>query len=189
MTMRKIVVTSFALMLVIAVGVPAIHAGGAGQNDPTTTMPTLPSQSLAGLQKALDLTDAQVSPLQSLVQSQASSLQTLLTNVRTAQQSFQTALKGTDTAAIGTAALAVQSAETALTNAQKANRQALLAVLTTAQQQIVNDYLLIAQNGGLGLFGQGFAGQGPGGQFRGPGAASGPVGAPQFLSGPRPFGR
>jgi Spy/CpxP family protein refolding chaperone len=176
MTMRKAGSTALLLLLITALGLP-IHAGQTTSTTTTTTATTTPSTpSLTGLQTALDLTAAQVSQLQTLIQSQQSSIQTLLTNLRTAQQALQTALKGTDTAAIGAANLAVQNAQTALTNAQKANQQALMAVLTTAQQQIINDFLLIAQNGGPGPFGLGIAGARGGAGGRG-----GP-----FPGGPRP---
>lgn len=157
MNIRKAGPTALFLMLVAALGLQ-IHAGQT--TSPTST--TRPAPPLTGLQNALGLTAAQVSELQSLIQSQQASIQTLVGNLRTAQQALQTALKGTDGAAISTANQAVQAAQTALSNAQKSDKQALLAVLTTSQQQIINDYLLIAQNGGPGPFGLG----GPGGPGR-----------------------
>jgi Spy/CpxP family protein refolding chaperone len=167
MTMKK---TAAILLVLIAIaGIQMMHAAAPEQSSAPPSTPRVPS--FTGLQSALGLTDSQVSQLQSLVQSQAAGLQTLLTNLRTAQQALQTALKGTDTAAIGTANLAVQSAQTALANAQKSNLQALMVVLTPSQQQVINDYLLIASNGGPGPFGLGGPGmRGPGGpgDFRGP---------------------
>jgi hypothetical protein len=132
----------------------------------TTPGGTQPPDPFTGLKQALNLTDSQVSQLQSLLQSQSSSLQALLDDVKTKQEALQRALQGTDATAIGNAMLALQTSQKALKAAQDANHDALMAVLTSAQQQIVNDYLKVAQNGGLGpleLFGKGpllFAGVG-----------------------------
>lgn len=138
----------------ISVGI----AGVAGSNGPV-------QDPLAGLKKALNLTDSQVSQLESLIQSQMASLQPLFADLMAKQEALQTALQGGNATAIGNAMLAVQSSENALKTAQDANREALMVVLTAAQKQIVNDYLLIAQNGGpgpLGIFGEGPIGPGPG---------------------------
>jgi len=120
---------------------------------------------LAGLKKALNLTDTQVSQLQSLSQSQMSALQPLLTDLKAKQDAVQTALQGGNATEIGNAMLALQNSQNALKKAQNANHEALMAVLTPAQKQIVNDYLLVAQNGGLGplgMFGDGPVGPGIG---------------------------
>jgi len=109
-----------------------------------------PPDPFAGLKQSLNLTDSQVSQLQSLLQSQSSSLQALLDDVKTKQEAVQRALQGTDATAIGNAMLALQTSQNALKAAQDSNHAALMAVLTSAQQQIANDYLKVAQNGGLG---------------------------------------
>jgi Spy/CpxP family protein refolding chaperone len=118
------------------------NPGGAQMPDP-----------LAGAKQALNLTDGQVSQLQSLLQSQASALQPLLDDVRAKQNALNTALQGSDATAIGNAMLALQNSQNALKSAQNANHSALMAVLTTAQQQIVSDYLKVVQNGGIGPLG------------------------------------
>jgi len=190
MVIRKTGMAALALTVAVVAGAQAIHAGGGLQRPQATTTSTSttpPVPSFSGLQTALSLTDSQVTQLQTLVQSQAGSLQTLRTNLFTAQQALQTAIKGGETSAIGTATLAVQTAQAALTAAQKANLQALLNVLTTSQQQIISDYLLIAQNGGPGPFGPG----GPFGGLGGPGGRGGQGGGPggpppQFRGGPTP---
>jgi hypothetical protein len=117
----------------------SINPGGAQPPDP-----------FAGAKQALNLTDSQVSQLQSLLQSQSSSLQSLLNDVTAKQNALDTALQGSDATTIGNAMLALQSSQRALQSAQDANHAALMAVLTSAQQQIVSDYLKVAQNGGLG---------------------------------------
>jgi hypothetical protein len=166
MTNRKTALATVFLMLLVA-----LSTAVQGQTTTSTTTTNTPrTPSLTGLTTALDLTAAQVSQLQTLLQAQAPAIQTLFNNLRTAQQSLQTALKSNDTASITTANQAVQTAQTALTSAQTGNQQALLAVLTTSQQQIIKDYLLIAQNGGPGPFGAGPGfGGGPGPRGGGPG--------------------
>jgi Spy/CpxP family protein refolding chaperone len=134
---------SFSQINVVA-GVPA---GNGPIQDP-----------FAGLKKALSLTDSQASQLESLIQSQMASLQPLFSDLMAKEDALQTALQGGNATAIGNAMLEVQSAQKALKTAQDANRDALMAVLTAAQKQIVNDYLLIAQNGGLGPLGIGIDG-------------------------------
>jgi Spy/CpxP family protein refolding chaperone len=117
----------------------------------------------AGLKKALSLTDTQVSQLESLVQSQMAALQPLFAELMAKQEAVQTALQGGNATAIGNAMLALQSSQKALKTAQDGNLNALLDLLTPGQKQIVNDYLLIAQNGGpgpLGIFGEGPVGPG-----------------------------
>jgi hypothetical protein len=109
-----------------------------------------PADPLAGAKQALNLTDGQVSQLQSLLQSQSSALQPLLNDVTAKQNALNTALQGSDATAIGNAMLALQSSQRTLQSAQDANHAALMAVLTSAQQQIVNDYSKVVQNGGLG---------------------------------------
>ena len=109
-----------------------------------------PPAPLAGAKQALSLTDSQVSQLQSLLQSQSSTLQPLINDLTAKQNALTTALQGSDATAIGNAMLALQSSQRALQSAQDANHAALMAVLTSAQQQIVNDYSKVVQNGGLG---------------------------------------
>jgi len=125
--------------------------------------PGSPMDPLAGAKKALNLTDTQVSQLESLLQSQLTALQPLFTDLRAKQDAVQTALQGGNATAVGNAMLAVQSAQKALKAAQDTNHDALMAVLTAAQKQIVNDYMAVAQNGGLGplgMFGDGPMGPG-----------------------------
>jgi hypothetical protein len=110
---------------------------------------------LSRLQKTLNLSDAQVSQLQGLLRSQRGKVQPLFADVKAKRQALQSALQGTDTAAIGSALLALRSSEAALKNAHTANHNALVAVLTPAQAQILTDYETIAKNGGAGLIGGG----------------------------------
>ncbi len=105
------------------------------------------------LQKALNLSDTQVSQLQGLMQSQRSAMHPLRADLRAKMQALRTASQGADAAAIGNALLAVKSSETALKDTRTANRNALMAILTPAQAQIVKDYETIAKSGGAGLFG------------------------------------
>ena len=110
---------------------------------------------ISRLQKALNLSDTQVSQIQGLMRSQRAAMQPLRADLRTKMQALRTASQGTDAAAIGSALLAVKSSRQALKNAQTANLNALMAVLTPAQAQVVKDYQTLARSGGAGLFGAG----------------------------------
>jgi len=140
---------------------------------------------LAGVKQALNLTDSQVSQLQGLLESQLSALQPLLDDVAAKDAAFQNALQGGDATTVGNVALALQSSKKALNAAQDANREALLGVLTAAQKQIVNDYLKIAQNGGLGPF-EMLLGGGPGAVVINTGGLH-MSGSIRHILGPRPF--
>jgi Spy/CpxP family protein refolding chaperone len=118
------------------------------------------------LQKALNLSDSQVSQIRTLRKSQAASIQPLWADVKAKRQALRAALQGTDTSAIGSAAVALRTSQSALKNARQANRQAIMATLTPSQAQIMKDYETIARAGGAGLLGRG-RGFGPRG---GPGA-------------------
>jgi hypothetical protein len=105
------------------------------------------------LQKALNLSDSQVSQIQTLRKSQAASTRPLWADVKAKRQALRAALQGTDASAIGSATLALRASQSALKNARQANRQAILATLTPSQAQIVKDYETIARAGGAGLLG------------------------------------
>jgi Spy/CpxP family protein refolding chaperone len=110
------------------------------------------------LQKILNLSDAQVSQLQGLFQSQRTAMQPLRADLQAKRQALKSAMQGSDMSAIGSAVMALKSSQTALKNARTANRNALMAVLTPAQAQIVSDYLTVAKAGGAGPLGAGFGG-------------------------------
>jgi Spy/CpxP family protein refolding chaperone len=118
------------------------------------------------LQKALNLTDSQVNQIIGLVQSQAANMKPYRQDVLAKRQALRTALQGTDNSAIGSATVALRTSMKALRNARQANRQAILAVLTPAQAQVVKDYETVAKAGGAGLLGGG-RGFGPRGGPRG----------------------
>jgi len=154
--LRRIVAFSVAIGLFAIVAFSQIRTGAPG---------AISTDPFAGLKKALSLTDTQVNQLQSLVESQMSALQPFFTDLMAKQDALQTALQGGNATEIGNAMLALQNSQNALKKAQTANHEALMAVLTPAQKQIVNDYLLVAQNGGLGplgMFGDGPVGPGIG---------------------------
>ena len=111
---------------------------------------------LSRLQKTLNLSGAQVSRLQRLLQSQRTAMQPLRADVKAKRQSLQSALQGGDIPAVGAAFMALKSSRTALEEARKTNHTAIMAVLTPAQAKIVSDYLNLAKVGGagpLGVFG------------------------------------
>ena len=147
--------TALALMCAAALAIPSFAQRAPGNA-------THDRNPLGRLQKALNLSDTQVSQLQGLMQSQRAAMQPLRADFRAKMQALHTASQGTDTAAIGSAVLAVKSSREALKNAQSANRNALMAILTPAQAQVVKDYETIAKSGGAGLFGgrNGFGGRG-----------------------------
>ena len=91
-----------------------------------------------------------------------SAIQPYITDVSAKRQALQAATQSGDTAAIGAATLALKASEAALKNQESINQQALLAVLTPAQAQVVKDYEAIAKSGGLGPLGGGGRGFGPG---------------------------
>lgn len=107
------------------------------------------------LQTALNLSDSQVSQIRTLLKSQAASIRPYWADVKAKRQALRTALQGTDTSAIGSATVALQASRSALKNARQANHQAILAILTPSQAQIVKDYETIARAGGAGLLGGG----------------------------------
>jgi Spy/CpxP family protein refolding chaperone len=139
------------VMCAAALTIPSFAQTGSGTT-PSTRNP------FSHLQKALNLSSAQVSQLQGLLQSQRTAMQPLVADVKTKRQALQTALQGNDASAIGSALLALRSSEATAKSARTADHNALMAVLTPAQAQIVNDYLTLANAGGARPLGGGFGG-------------------------------
>jgi hypothetical protein len=82
-------------------------------------------------------------------------MQPLRADVQAKRQALKTALQGNDMSAIGSALVALRSSGAALKNARTANHNAMMAVLTPAQAQIVSDYQTLAKAGGARLLGAG----------------------------------
>ena len=139
---------ALTLMCAAALAIPSFAQNPAGNHSQARNP-------FSRLQQALNLSDTQVSQLQGLMQSQRAAMQPLVADVRAKGQALRTASQGTDPAAIGSAFMALKSSAKALKDARTANRNAMMAVLTPAQQKIVTDYQTIAKAGGAGLFGGG----------------------------------
>jgi Spy/CpxP family protein refolding chaperone len=134
-------------MCVAALMVPSFAQTVSG-NQPHARNP------IAGLQKALNLSQAQVSQIQGLFQSQRSAMQPLRADVKAKRQALHTALQGNDTSAIGSAMLALRSSEAALKNARAASHKAFMAVLSPSQAQMLTDYETVSKAlGGRNGFG------------------------------------
>jgi Spy/CpxP family protein refolding chaperone len=121
---------------------------------------------LTGLKNALGLTDAQVTAIQNLEQTERSRVQTLMTDVRQKRQALDALLNtaSPNPTDVGNAAIALHAAEARLTP-ERDNFVTQLKTLLTGDQQQKLDTLLTANGGRLPLPGFG----GPGGGFRGRG--------------------
>jgi|SRR5579862_2609332 len=123
---------------------------------------------LTGLKNALGLTDAQVQAIESLIQTEKTRVQTLMTDIRQKRQALNSLLNGTspNPPDVGNAAIALNASEKKLPPERDYFISQLKTLLTGDQQQKL-DTLLTANGGRLlpfpGLGGPG----GPG--FRGRG--------------------
>src|SRR5262249_27213162 len=150
-TVRKVFIAT-AMTLILTVGAFAQRGprGQAGNQGPATA-----------LKNALNLTDAQVSAIQALIQASQQQSKTIMTDLGTKRQTLNTLLNATspNPTDIGNAALAVNAGEKQL----KSVHDSLIAGIRntlTSDQQATFDTLIKA---GLPIPGLGGFGFGPGG--------------------------
>src|SRR5581483_2066171 len=87
----------------------------------------------------LNLSDAQVFKIQSLLMSQTTKIQTLQHNVQTAQEALNSAIAKGDPEATAMAVLSLDAAEKALKNTQTASQGKLMSLLNESQKQVVRE--------------------------------------------------
>jgi len=87
----------------------------------------------------LNLSDAQVFKIQSLLMSQTTKIQTLQHNVQTAQEALNSAIAKGDPDATAMAVLSLDAAEKALKNTQNASQGKLMSLLNDSQKQVVKE--------------------------------------------------
>jgi len=93
----------------------------------------------AQAQQPLNLSDAQVFRIQSLLLSQSKEIRSLTANVQAAQETLSVAIAKGDPALTATAVLSLDAAEKALKNVQLAQERNLLSLLTDSQKQLVKE--------------------------------------------------
>ena len=91
-------------------------------------------------QQNLNLSDAQVFRIESLLSSQTTEIRSLYMNVQSAQKALSAAVAKGDPVLTAMAVLSLDAAEKALKTTQQANQQSLLSVLSESQKQLVEDY-------------------------------------------------
>jgi Spy/CpxP family protein refolding chaperone len=121
----------------------------------------------ANLKNALNLTDAQVSAIQSSAQAAQQQSKSINTDLRTRRQALEALLSAgsANPSDVGNAALAVRASENQLKVVQSNLMTSIRNTLTSDQQQTFDSML----KAGLRIPGIGFPGMGPRG-MRGPGA-------------------
>jgi len=124
---------------------------------------------LAGLKNALGLTDAQVTAIKSLAQTEQTRAQAIITEIRQKRQALNTLLDATSATPVdvGRAAIALHASEAKLAPERDWFISELKKLLTGDQQQKLDT--LLAANGGRGLpipglGGPGFGPRGHGGR-------------------------
>ena len=129
-------------------GVPPAGAERGQRPDPTT-----------GLKNALNLTDAQVSAIQALMQTRQDRAKAIMQDVQAKQQSLDTLLNVTtpDPTAVGNAMIALRASEKQM-QAERDWFITELKKLLTADQQQTLDKLIAAGTPIPGLGGPGFSG-------------------------------
>jgi len=156
---RTLLSVAAAMMLAIAVfaQIPpgTMPSGGQHQNP------------LTGLKNALGLTDAQVTAIQALEQTERTRIQAIMTDVRQKRQALDALLNAAspNPTDVGNAAIALHAAEAKLSPERDNFLTQLKSLLTGDQQQKLDT--LIAANGGRFFPIPGLGGPGPG--FRGRG--------------------
>lgn len=150
--MKKTVVT-LVMILAVATGLMAQRGRGGRGRD-----------ALESVKNALGLTDAQVSAIQSLLQSERDRLQGVQSNIRQKRQTLDSLLSAASPSAIdvGNAAIAVHAAEEQLEAERTSFINQVKQQLTGEQQQKLDS--LLSGGRGRGFL---FPGLGPGPGFRG----------------------
>jgi Spy/CpxP family protein refolding chaperone len=122
---------------------------------------------LAGLKNALGLTDAQVTAIKSLAQTEQTRVQGIMTEIRQKRQALNTLLSAPSSAPadVGNAAIALHASEAKLAPERDWFISELKKLLTGEQQQKLDT--LLAANGGRGLSIPGLGGPGFGPLGRG----------------------
>lgn len=148
--------------MVVALGVSGLAQGPIGPGGPPNGQrPDL----IAEVQRALGLTAAQVSSLQSLVSARQTQLQTLFTELQQRQSALRDSTS-TNPAEIGNLFLAVRSVSDRIAAVNTRFKTDFTNLLTSSQQQMVKDIEAAAQKAPplarLGVIGDG-PGDGPGG--------------------------
>jgi len=126
-----------------------------------------PRNPLAGLKNALGLTDAQVTAIQALEQTERTRIQAIMSEVRQKRQAFDALLNAASPSPtdVGNAAIALHAAEAKFAPERDNFLTQLKSLLTGDQQQKLDT--LVAANGGRFFPIPGLGGPGPG--FRGRG--------------------
>ena len=150
----------------VAVAATMILAGTLAAQGPAGPPSRRPNP-LAGLKNALGLTDAQVTAVNNLAQSERMRGQAIMTDIQQKRQVLNTLLNApapnpTD---VGNAAIALHAAEAKLAPERDYFISQLKTLLTGEQQQKLDT--LLAANGGRFLPFPGLGGPGPGFQGRG----------------------
>ena len=144
-----------AATLMLAATLVAQRGPGAGFNGGQRPDPA------AALKNALGLTDAQVTAIQALEQTERTRMQAIMTDIRSKRQALDTLLNLTspNPTDVGNAAIALHAAESKTAGERDYFISELKKLLTGDQQQKLDT--LIAANGGRGLPFPGLGGFGP----------------------------
>jgi Spy/CpxP family protein refolding chaperone len=147
-----------AATLTLAATLVAQRGPGAGFNGGQRPDPA------AGLKNALGLTDAQVTAIQALEQTERTRMQGIMTDIRSKRQALDALLNAASPNPndVGNAAIALHAAESKMSGERDYFISQLKTLLTGDQQQKLDT--LLAANGGRGLPFPGLGGFG----FRGP---------------------
>jgi len=114
----------------------------------------------AALKNALGLTDAQVTAIQALEQTERTRMQSIMTDIRSKRQALDALLNATSNPTdVGNAAIALHAAESKISGERDYFISELKKLLTGDQQQKLDT--LLAANGGRGLPFPGLGGFGP----------------------------
>lgn len=90
------------------------------------------------IQQDLNLSNAQVMKLQSMLLSRAAEIRSLNANVQAAQASLSAAIAEGDAVRTAMALLSLDAAEKALKNVEAANQKNLMSLLNDSQKQLLN---------------------------------------------------
>jgi Spy/CpxP family protein refolding chaperone len=144
-----------AATLMLAVTLVAQRGPGAGLNGGQR-----PDRA-AALKNALGLTDAQVTAIQALEQTERTRMQTIMTDIRSKRQALDALLNAgsANPTDVGNAAIALHAAQSKISGERDNFISELKKLLTGDQQQKLDT--LLAANGGRGLPFPGLGGFGP----------------------------
>ena len=133
-----------AATLMLAATLVAQRGPGAGFNGGQRPDPA------AALKNALGLTDAQVTAIQALEQTERTRMQSIMTDIRSKRQALDALLNAASNPTdVGNAAIALHAAESKISGERDYFISELKKLLTGDQQQKLDT--LLAANGGRGL--------------------------------------